>query len=231
MAIQLVTRTIGAGANTFTTPSCDTNTATLLVAVTSIVATSAPAVVSDSNGNTWIALTPKSVSGQHTGQIFYAANPIVGSGHTFTMTGSSIFASMIVGAFSGIVTSSPFDVENGATLAGSGTTLQPGSVTPSVSGALIVSGFGTGAAPATLGSLTLDPDITSIFVQTNKDTVGGVSYGSWAAWGIQQSAAAINPTWTCVNGSGSGLNGTAVIAAFIAAAPSGGGGGAWAFCG
>ena len=139
---------------------------------------------------------------------------------------------MIIMAFSGIVTSSPFDVENGATLAGSGTTLSPGSITPSTNGSLIVSGFGTGAGSGTIGTLTLAPGVTSIFTQTNKDTVGGISYGSWAAWGIQQSAAAINPTWTCVNGTGTNTNGTAVIAAFIAAAPSGGSsGGAWAFAG
>lgn len=229
MGVQLIARTGSSGASTYTTPSMDTTGASLLVLVVSYVATVTP-TISDSKSNTWTALTAKSVSGQQSSRIYYAANPTVGSGHTFTVTGSSILSTGIAFAFSGITASSPFDQENGASLAGSGTTLSCGSITPSVNGELIIAGFSSGASSATLGQVAIDPRVTSVMAgATTIDTVGGVSYMCSVAFGIQGTAAAINPQWV-LTGTGINANATAVIASFKPSATVSGGG-AFAFAG
>jgi hypothetical protein len=61
------------------------------------------------------AAIASAVTGLVPERLYYAANPTVGSGHTFSYTGASNFSSIFVAAFSGVATSSPFDKENGAT--------------------------------------------------------------------------------------------------------------------
>lgn len=221
---SLVARTSAQAANTATTPSITSTGATLLVAVIGIQDTKAPAAISDSKSNTWTGLTAKTFATNQTTQIFYVANPTVGTSHTFTVTGTSIFFAMTVYAFSGVVTTSPFDQQNGGTSTSS-TALSTGNITPSVNGSLIVTGFGSGANLSTLGYVAVDSDVASIFSQG--DGVWNNSsnyYGSWAAWGVQTTAAAIHATWSTFGGSGVNANGTAVIASFKPATATGGGG-------
>jgi hypothetical protein len=192
-----------------------TTGATLLVAVVSYVNNVTP-TLSDSKSNTWTGLTAKTIAGQQTSRIFYVSSPIVGTSHTFTLTGASIIASIVVMAFSGIQTSSPFDKENGATLAGSGTSLASGSITPSVDGDLIIIALSTGGNPTTNGQTNVDVLSASIFVGGAAVTNNGSYYGTEAGFGIQGTAASINSTWT-LTGTGINANLVALIASFKAA--------------
>lgn len=205
MAVSLVANVAIPGApNGGTSSSIDTTGATLLVihvADADAVATT----VSDSKGNTWTPLAARQNSVES--QLYYCASPTVGSGHTFTTSASSAFPAGQVLAFSG-VDASPFDVQNGNTTTDS--TIQTGSVTPAEDGSLIVAGVGhvRGVSP-TIGSGFAVTDSNALY--------GGTYYGAGAAYLVQTTAAAINPTWT--------LDSSGVLAATIAVfAPSAGGG-------
>ncbi len=208
MAIALVTSGSASGNLTATTGSLDTTGSTLLV----ICATYATAVsVSDSKGNTWTGLTAQSNTGVYN-QIFYvnSATPTVGTGHTFTISGASVYTVNVL-TFSG-TGASPFDVENGASTA-SAATLQPGSVTPTNDNNVLITGLTAGNAYAGAGSINLS------FTITNQNAlIGGVTYGGGAAYLLQGAKAATNPTWTfgstCTNDS-------STIAVFKAAVASG----------
>jgi hypothetical protein len=98
------------GSPSVTTPAISTLGANLLVAW---VATSnlIPTQFSDNCGancsNTWQALPVYSNGAQSNGRFFYAYNPNVGTGHTFTLTGDeNFYPSIAVSAWSGMVNNS-----------------------------------------------------------------------------------------------------------------------------
>jgi hypothetical protein len=72
--------------------------------------------VTDSNGNTWVALTVHNTS-NFAHRFWYVASPTVGAGHTFTVSGSQTYPAIMVSAWSG-AHASPFDTETGNTMAG-----------------------------------------------------------------------------------------------------------------
>lgn len=196
-----------------TTGAVDTTGATLLIASIgwfnpATQSTTAPAV-SDSKSNTWTPLTVRN-SGNNVGNVlYYAKNPIVGSGHTFTLTSVNGFSSICVAGFSGTDTTSPFDVQNGAG-GTSGATRQTGSITPSVDNELVIAGIGAGASG--------DPfSINVSFTIAQQDSGGASAFPSALAYIVQTSAAAVNPTWTLNASDQSGVS----IASFKAAAAGG----------
>ena len=172
-----------------TTSAINTTGSTLLVLAIAYLG-GVTMTVSDSKSNTWVART-EYASGAGNGRIrlYYVANPTVGSGHTFTFSGSSGFSSVAVAAFNTVVAASPYDVENGAGSA-SATSQQPGSITPTSSNELIVSGLEyVGSSAATIGSGMAVTDAQN----------GGANFSVALAWKAQTSAAAINPTWSTNN--------------------------------
>ncbi|MFM2357274.1 MAG: hypothetical protein RJA61_11 [Candidatus Parcubacteria bacterium] len=172
------------GGNNVTTGAIDTTGANLIVVVVSWYSGAAN-TLSDSKGNTWTALTAYA-AGNTQQRIYYAYNPTVGSGHTFTATNSS-YPSIAVSAWSGAATS-PYDVENGSS--GSGiTSKQPGSVTPSENNELIITGLGFD----TSNTLSINSGFT-ISNQLNY-TVGNYMGGAMA-YLVQTTSAAVNPTWS-----------------------------------
>jgi hypothetical protein len=184
-----------AALNTFSTGAIDTTGANLLVAS---VSRFGAGTLSDSKGNTWTALTSR-VNGEVTLEFYYSVPSSVGSGHTFTLTGSSMAAALSVQAWSG-AHGTPFDVQNGATA--SGTSVQPGSITPSQNNSLLISCFGGATGANTIS-------INSGFFQTSDiDYAGGVNEAGSMAYLVQETAAPINPTWS---------NASAAVAASIAA--------------
>lgn len=216
MAIAQVVSGSAASSDTqnVTTGSLDTTGCDLLVVL--ISGTSGPigsGTVSDSKGNTWNKLTAPAVGSGFNGGavIWYAVNPTVGSGHTFTLSsGITGYPSIVAAGYSGSDTTSPFDVENGATLnASSG---QPGSVTPSVNDELLVTGSSNGSFGA--ATVTSDSGFTDVVGRGVSGNGLGISY----AYKVQTTAGAENPTWTTTAGS----IGVAVIATFKAAAGGGG---------
>lgn len=184
MTIALLTHVTAAGLNGATSGSIDTTGASLLVIA---VAYGGTITVSDSKSNTWTALTEYANSGQKQ-RIYYAANPTVGAGHTFTVSGTGVVAAFAASSWSGVDTTSPFDVGSGA------------------SGATLVTGAGMGSAsltPAANGALVLDTCSHAVAVSgvagangfTLLDAVAfssGVNYGLGASYVIQTTAATVS---------------------------------------
>ncbi len=210
MAIAYVTGvTANLGVNGGTTSSVDSTGGNLIVvAVASYEPSTAP-TVSDSKGNTYNALTAQIVSGLHRIQLFYAEGATVGSGHTFTVTGSTSYASISVNVFSGAKASSAFDQQNGAGSGGS--PLSTGSVTPTEDNEVVVAGISMDSAPS---ALSINGGFSTPAVVY---FAGGSAYGVGSAYLIQTTATAANPAWSWTGGS----NETAAIATFKAAAAGG----------
>lgn len=182
MAFSLIAHTEKTGGNT--TPNIDTTGATLIVICIAADNATAP---TDSKGNTWTALTTSQVSASSTrSTLFYCVNPNVGSGHNFTQSAS--YGAIFVSAWSGNA-ASPFDQENGNTTT-SGTSLTPGSITPTENSELVIVGICVGktnSSPSINGGFTISDSI---------DGVTDVNYGGGMAYLIQTTATAANPTYS-----------------------------------
>lgn len=187
MAVALVTHIATSGSTSGGTSSgVDTTGASLLVF--SITQQGTDVTVSDNKSNSWAGLTV--YGGSPKCRIFYVANPTVGTGHTFTVSGVNTFSMGFVAAFSGIKTTAPFESQNGVANA-PGTTIQAGSVTPAENGALIVAAVAGGSG--FLSTVT----IGSGFTKTDSSAyVASTTYGGALAYLVQPTAGAINPTWT-----------------------------------
>ena len=179
---------VGCVAADATSAAIDTTGATLLVIAQAGLNAGTP-TPTDSKGNTWTALT-EYAGGNLSVRLYYCANPTVGTGHTFTaLWGGGSYASIAVAAFSGTLNAAP-DASGGAGSA-SGTTQQPGLLTPSVDNCLVVTGFmyvsGTVPGPATISAgFNVTDDIG------NATTTIPVAM----AYQVQTTATGVNPTWS-----------------------------------
>ena len=214
MAIAVVTSATGTfdGVDDATTGAINTTGADLLVIITSKAGDGVAATVNDSKSNTWTGLTMREVASGERVQIFYATNVagLVGSGHTFTAVGS--FMSLAVIAFSGCHTTAPYDsLESGADTFG--TTLQPGSLTPSQANCVVVQGLSFNTVQS--GAVSINSSYT---IQDQLDRISGDRMGVASAYLVQGAAAATNPTWTAATTS------MAAVAAVFKEAGGGGGG-------
>lgn len=170
-----------------TTSGIDTSAVNFISITVSSYAGNAEPTLSDSKGNAW---TPRTVQ---TGalirqRLFDCVNPIVGIGHTFTVSGAMSFPALVVQTFSG-VNSSPFGSENGATDAGE--TINTGSVTPAVPNSLLVTGLAFNLSTATTA-------IDSSFNKTDSTTPSLNGLGAAMAYKITSSAE--NPQWVVTGG-------------------------------
>ena len=184
-----------------TTDAADTTGATLII-VWQIYYNGTPAMA-DSKSNTWTGLTAYAGSGAtYAVKIWYCITPTAGSGHTFTASGS-IYNSVVYAAFS--KTSPLFDTgkDNGVSGSASFTTIQPGSLTPSVDNCLVVTGVTWGNG----GDGSIDSSFIALDQVANTDVA---TFRGMAAYKIQTTAGAENPTWT-VSASGAGAVGMAVF--------------------
>jgi hypothetical protein len=218
MAYALIANT-GAGCaagafTTVTTPAINTFGADLIVAAVSYFPNGAGSVaLTDSKGNTLQTLTLRqSTNGRC--RIYYLQNPIVGSGHTFQFSHPTlnIFPSITVSAWSGSAVS-PFDQENGAGSGSSGSTISPGSVTPTQDNELVIAALEHDANSS--GAVSINGGFTI----TNAVSHDGNHEGGAMAYLIQTTAAAANPQWNITNNASDRV---AAIATFKAAAVAGG---------
>ncbi len=178
MAYGVLTHTsTGNAGGGSTTSAIDTTGASLLVFVISKDNVSDP-TPSDSKGNTWLA-GATSGGGNFQNQLYYAENPVVGSGHTFT---TNLTGTIAVCAFSGAKTSSVADNNSGA----SGPS--PGAITPSENNCLVVSGFS-----GWTDSTAVDSGMTLI---ESFSLGGGGHYSCALAYKMQTTAAEIDPAWS-----------------------------------
>lgn len=176
LAPSLVAHTTIPGAvNGGTSAAIDTTGATILIIGASFQNGVTP-TISDIKGNAWTGLTAQS-SSSPAFRLYYVANPTVGSGHTFTFSGTSIFSAAMIAAFSGVKATSPFDAENGVQTSFVGT-LAIGSVTPANANSLMVAGATYNGGTATGFSAGFTTTDTPIAFGT------GVNYGCALAWNI-----------------------------------------------
>lgn len=195
-----------------TSNAVDTSGATVVfLGVASSGGVSATFTVSDSKGNTWTGLTLRG-SFSAAVRIFYCISPVVGSGHTFSVTsgGGGTRPSIAVLAFNGSAVA--IGTQNGA--GGSGGSVNTGSVTPGSAPAGIVSFYvvASASAHAVTGGSLLKAD--SIPTTAN-------NYSLASAWELQASATARAAAWTCTLTGNDDAAGA--IAAFTFTAAGGGG--------
>ena len=187
MAIALVSHVALANASGLSTAAIDTTGASLLVACFSDYTGQSPGVLSDSKGNTWVPLATQSSPSVRL-RLFYAANPTVGAGHTFAADSTNSFVGLAVAAFSGVAAASPLDLSSGANSGGaSATSLQPGSITPTQAGEVVVLAVGVNEAAAQVA-------VDSGFTITDDVSFAAAFIEAALAYLIQTSAAAVNPT-------------------------------------
>jgi len=169
-----------------TSSALNTTGATLLVMTN--MAYSTTQSVSDSLSNSWQALTQQCAGSVSCLTLYYVYNPTVGSGHTFTCTGS--YAYCTVSAWSGTSTApTVLDAQNGAT-SSSTQSLSTGSITPSATNELIISGWGAQVHPVT--GLAVSSGLTILDGQ-NTTTYVGPSYDAYL---IDSSSSTIDPAWS-----------------------------------
>lgn len=183
-----------------TSSAIDTSGASLLVVATAWYNGATMPTVSDSKSNTWIPLTLQYDPGHDNNVIlFYAQSPTVGAGHTFTVSGSSVFSPIAVAAFSNVAASALDTESAGGTGAG---TVQPGSITPVGNNELFVT---------VVAGVNASASIDSSFVKVEDLALSGGNYYSIAlAYKVQTVGGAENPTWTI-----SGDTSPSVMAAFL----------------
>lgn len=191
MVYALVGQVKGNGNDNYTTGSMDTTGADLLVACFADAGGAVP-TITDSKGNTWV-LGRRAVPIDWGSSIYYAwgTGLVVGTGHTFTFTKTDQFGSAQVFAFSGgQIATDPLDQTN-QNHALTSTTMQPGSVTPTTDGQLVIAHdtWDNEASMATVDSGFVTPSYGDI-------GTGGVYLGSGSSYLIQTNAAAVNPTFT-----------------------------------
>lgn len=211
MAGFLVSKTAATGSTnggtSVTTAAIDTTGANLLVAL--VCSASNNATLTDSKSNTWTGLTGQS-TGNGAIRIYYCYGGTVGSGHTFTATTGA--PSIVVYAFANAA-ASPFDQQNGTQTSVAGTTIAPGSITPTQNEEILVAGAAAGVVPETVN--------LSGFYQDEIALLGGQHYSLSTFFKMQQTAAAFNPTFTFNASSGTSA---AASASFKTTISSGSGG-------
>lgn len=201
--IAIVTSTVNvfsSGGGTGT--AINTSTANFIGVVLTLRNSGTNYNLSDSKSNTWTRIVAfEGASNQGGVAIYYCSPCIVGSGHTFTTT--SDFSGLNVFAFSGVSSSSPLDQSTGNFNNNLSSTIQPGSVTPTQNGEIALTGVVNfnGSAP------TIPTGYTGFNYATATAHAGG------AAYKIQSTAGAENPTWSNMNVSS---NGASNIATFFA---------------
>lgn len=174
----------------------DTTGASLLVAYTN--SQESEIQVTDSRGNSWTKLTVSSnINTNLYGIIWYASNPSVGTGHTFTVSTThfpDIHVVISVSAFSGVNTVSPFDQQltnNDYNVLANITNLSTGSLTPSADNMLIITGVTTDNDNSS-ADFTIDASFSIIERHFLDSTLNCGAH----AYKVQTSVASVNPTWT-----------------------------------
>lgn len=184
MTIALVNSVgyIPPGTDGGTSSSIDTSGASLLVMA---VAYWIEPTVSDSKSNTWVAVTGTQYGFNPKVRFYYVKNPTVGSGHTFTLTGTASESVLGLAAFSGTDTSANVDQQNGSSAS------QPGSLTPTADNEVVV---------AMIGSYQSSHTVDSGFTEICDLNGAGAIYSLCLAYKVQTTAAAEDPTWSTSNG-------------------------------
>lgn len=179
--------------------SLNTTGATLAIAAINRFGGSS-GTISDSDGNTWTALTTvNSAANNEFLQCWYSILTTTSSSNTVTMTGgSNTYRAGVVAFFSGTKATSPLDQQATSANQAQGTTHLAPSVTPSEDNELVISLLGTDG-PASMTADSITGGFTIYQYQTPASSTGcGLAYL------IQTTAGAAAPTWTISSASSEG---------------------------
>jgi hypothetical protein len=199
----------------FTTSALNTTGANLFVI--GVGGINGPWTLTDSQGNSYAPAeyVDGSGFGNPRGNAIYYATGTGGPGHTFTIAGTSNFTALCVAAYSGAA-ASPLGSPSSHVANGSASTSVPGSITPAVPNALVITTQGGQDGQATAS--TISAGFSTPLAVPN----GGGRQMSYLAYQVQGAAAAANPTWTLPS---SVANWSTI--AYFRPAPSSGGLGAY----
>ncbi len=204
----------GGGASGGTSGAIDTSGMNLIVVYMSMDSGGTPAsLLTDSYSNTWTNFVAHGATNPANSLMLYCLNPTVGAGHTFSYSNLNAAPSWYVATFSGVRTSGAVHADTGAGNGAGSTTVQPGSITPSIDELLVC---GVGYAITGGGSATISAGFTIVeslpFVASNH-------YGGNIAYLIASSASPVNPTWTASAATIAGMSSS--MAGFLAPVASG----------
>ena len=157
--------------------------ATLVVISVSSYSGGPAPTISDGGLNTFIPLTART-TGSSRHQIYYSLLTVTSPGHIFNVTGSPSYIAAHVYVFSGV---DSYHSESGAT-GTSLSSLASGSVTPSTNGSLIITGVS--------GDTAVTDSVTAGFTSHTTPYTGGSNMQGSAAYYVQPTSGAINPTWS-----------------------------------
>lgn len=197
--IALIASTFSAlGASGGSTSAINTTGANFVAVNVTYFSGATGLTVSDNKGNTYTSGTSKVDTGSGVSQIFYSRNATTGSGHTFTVGGTGVYASVFVEAFSHLATTGTADNQI-ANANASSNTIQPGSLTPSTANELYVSTLECGTVNA---GTTVDSGLT---ITGNVQGAAGTNYGGAMGYKLLAAPSAINPTWTNSSAGATGM--------------------------
>ena len=208
-AITVVSHTSANGTQlSVTSPAIDTTGANLLVTCIAGFMLENTPVMTDSKSNAWTALTIRGSGNSAEARIYYTVPTSVGTGHTFTFTNAlNGFVSIGVLALAG-ASATPYDTDVGTAASSSGTSVQPGSITPAQANEILV-------ACGDLEADYLTPSVNLGFTLVEQVAFSsGNGAGLLLAYLIQTTATAENPTFSWTNT----VTASAAMAAFEAAA-------------
>lgn len=209
-SISLVAYTASSSAGAVTTNSIDTTGADLIV-IGLAADDGYNTTPTDSKSNTWTQVTNTYTQGNVRVRMWYTTPSSVGSGHTFSFSGSPL-GTMFVAAFEDANQSSPADQQNGANAFAS--SLATGSITPTEDNELIIGLYG-------INSTGVPMSVDNGMIEINEvDFLAGNYYGGMMAYKVQTTAAAINPTFTRTNSNGQAATVVSFKRAAAAAATS-----------
>lgn len=145
---------------------------------------------SDSQSNTWTALTAQTPGGGVATRLWYVSSPSISSSQTFSADGGdvgTVASSDGALGFSGVTV---LDSEAaGNSLGNVFTNIQPGSITPSQSGEVFVAALRWDSGAST--TWAIDSGFTIEF-----QVATGFGEGFALAWKIKTDSTAENPIWT-----------------------------------
>jgi hypothetical protein len=185
MAISYLTASYAASNTSATTTAINTTGASLIVIGIGSQITAGSPSVSDSAGNTWTFGVRYTLSGWQSQWVYYCANPIISTGHTFSFSYGTA-TDMIVAAFSGTATASVLESSNGYSSTALTQVTQPGAITTTQGNEMLITFIYWNNVGA--------PSISSDFTLISSFSINA-AYG--AAYKITSSATgSYNPTWS-----------------------------------
>lgn len=185
----LIAHTLMTGDGNFTTSAINTTGATLIV-IAKCTLNGAPAEPTSSPSNTWTALSAYS-DGTASLTIYYAYAPATSSSQTFSQSDGTYDAMTVLAFNNTLTTSSVIGTSTGSGNS-NGPSFQPGSITPTQVGELIVTFGCSSDSTATAISINSGFAIGDSIAQDNDAAPEDMASGYWTASNLNP----VNPTWT-----------------------------------